>query len=591
MGELKNKIRETVNAAILLVNNKLYKEAAVKFWIAVRSSIFYHLKEEGINYASTQEALKIIVLRYGAKKISDDIIFVETIGTLSEWDEYFQISEKQIVDFANICADIISKFAHIEIYEQNEHELLKEEIERHKEDVEFAKATHYAAAMRNEKWYNLWLFWGFFITLLGVSCFLCSVSKLCCFFENWIGQFITLLGACFTLCPLIKDYSGKAVNHRRFAEAYNSIHKNCINWQSDFPDVKNIAEAKGNILIIRNSINYTNSLSPKTKTKDYVKGQQSIKSGSYVYNNASQTNSKLFRKMQNSVNSQNDISEKQNTPESIQLLKAQRVIYTIAKRWGYIDVSIAFLSIVSFICSVFFIMERQIPVISYISSIMATIIIVLISVLQKNKITIAAGIQEKLDNDIFGIPQNKILTPEYPSVEIIAGYAAKYKRDDMSNWYNKNIIDGYPHPIAVLRCQLTNLLWDKEQRKSFKTAIIILLILTIFALFLICYTKNYPFQDCMRISMIISPLIIYLIKNWIGQRGMLEDKENIVKQILSLMDRYKKENDLPTEMELRDIQNSIYNQRLQAKSTISDLWYRIRKKKTRKYIEQVFTNL
>jgi hypothetical protein len=596
MEELEKKIQEAVNAANLLIKNKLYKEAASKFWSAVRSSIFYHLNEKNIGYSSTKEALNKIVLEYDIKKISDNILFVETIGTLSEWDEYFKINEEQIIDFKNTCIKIILKFVHVEIYEKtNEYELLTEEIGRHKEDVESAMSTHYAAAMRNENSYNKLLLCGFVITLLGLSCFLCSLSNYLCFCKDWIGQSITLVGACTTLWPLIKDYSGKAVQHRQSANEYNSIFKKCNNWKSDFPNEDFIIEAKRDIHIIRNSINHINFLSPKTENIDYKRGKKNIDLGSYTYDNMiiQQNNKYSYSQLSNTkekMGKENDIAIKQNSPEAIQLLKAQRIAYTYSKRYGYIDIVIILISLTFYICYVSMSSITEFLDPYRLLLLIGVLVMLAVSKIQKTKTLIGACIQENFDNELFGLPQNKILTPAYPSIEIITDYSYKYKKDDMSDWYMEYLISKQSQPIAVLRCQLGNLIWDKEQRKAFKTVIIILSILMAVGFLIISYVNNYCFQEWLKMLILISPIITYLIKNIIGQNEMITNKDNAIEYVFSLLDRHNKENYIPTETELRDVQNNIYIQRTQVQSTISNIWYRIRKKSTQKYVERVFDN-
>jgi hypothetical protein len=287
----------------------------------------------------------------------------------------------------------------------------------------------------------------------------------------------------------------------------------------------------------------------------------------------------------------NDIAEKQNTPEAIQLLKAQRVLYTISKRYGYIDIFIVLLSLTFFMMNI--IIKPQEIYFNVFSSVsvLGVIIILFVNKLQKDKTISAAKLQEKFDNEVFGLSQNKILIPTYPSIEIITKYSNGYKKNDLSDWYMAYLIDNFPSSIAVLRCQLVNLIWDKEQRKAFKLLIVSILITSMIGFIAICYVHNYPFQTCMKLLAILSPLVVYLLKNIWGQNEMVENKNNVIDYVLSLLERYKTENYLPTEIELTNIQNNIYIQRTQIQSTISDLWYKIRKKKTEKHLKQVFDNL
>lgn len=293
MIALKDKIKDSISASGVLIQKSLYREAAAELWKAVRSAIFYHLKKENISYSSTREALKECILEFKDKDLTDEIIFLEIIGTLSEWDEYYEITKEQIEDIRSISDNIIFQLTGIIINPKVENNcfFLFDEIKRHIEDTESAASTNYAAAIRFNKNYNRFLRWGFIVTLIGLTCLV--KDFLCCSHYNVYSQLTVLLGALLTLWPLIKDYSGKSVNHRRFAEEYNNIAKHCKNWQTNFPNPgENITSAIDSVICLRERLITINNLSPATSEKDYKKGAKNIKEGSYKYavNNSKQDN-------------------------------------------------------------------------------------------------------------------------------------------------------------------------------------------------------------------------------------------------------------------------------------------------------------
>ncbi|GHS91359.1 hypothetical protein FACS1894174_05270 [Bacteroidia bacterium] len=304
MEELKQKVQENIDAAEILIGAGLNRQAASLLWSAIRYAIFFHLKENDDSFSSTKEAIKKIIVKYRDNSLSNNIVFVETIGLLCEWDEFFCLSDLQIKDLQDISIGIIVKLMPTaQINSKRKHYILLEtEIGRHLQDTEAAKATQYAAAERNEKWYKQFLRIGFIITIVGISALFYiifntgnGVFSFYCFdiTKQIMSLTITLLGAGLTLWPLVKDYSGKAVNHRRFAEEYNSVWKQCKNWQTDYPDEKNILDAKSNVHSIRERVISINNLSPATQGKDYEKGIKNRTSGSYDY---STKNNKILRK-------------------------------------------------------------------------------------------------------------------------------------------------------------------------------------------------------------------------------------------------------------------------------------------------------
>lgn len=171
------------------------------------------------------------------------------------------------------------------------YEVLLEEIKRHTEDAQFSKATQFVAANRLENKYQFFLFPGFFITILGVSSLFGCISKgvcIACLFNlsgdcDILSHIIAFLGVCITVWPLIKDYSGKAALHRRFAEQYNEITKQCLNWKTDYPPGSDSAMAKTSVLTLRDKLSIINSLSPYTTSKDYEIAKKNIENGAYIY--------------------------------------------------------------------------------------------------------------------------------------------------------------------------------------------------------------------------------------------------------------------------------------------------------------------
>jgi hypothetical protein len=293
--ELVQKVQENIDAAEILIGSGLNRQSAPLLWSAVRYSIFYYLKEKEKPFSSTQDALKKVIEDYKDSPLSNNIIFVETVGLLCEWDEYFCINDLQIKDLQDISIEIITNLMPaLQINNKRmRYILFEKEISRHLQDTEAAKATHFAAATRNEKWYKWFLRIGFIISIVGVSawfyvvfstnhCVLFSFSRFDITMQI-LSLIVTLFGSGLTLWPLIKDYSGKAVTHRRFAEEYNSVSKKCRNWQTDYPDEKNILDVKNYVLSIRDKIISINNLSPATSERDYEKGKKSRESGSYDY--------------------------------------------------------------------------------------------------------------------------------------------------------------------------------------------------------------------------------------------------------------------------------------------------------------------
>ena len=94
---------ETILAADKLIASKLYRQATVLLWQAVRESIFGWLEMKQIDFASTREALVLSISHDELVDISDQIIFIYIIGTMAEWNESFQIKPDQTLEFRKNC--------------------------------------------------------------------------------------------------------------------------------------------------------------------------------------------------------------------------------------------------------------------------------------------------------------------------------------------------------------------------------------------------------------------------------------------------------------------------------------------------------
>jgi len=295
MDELREKIQDNLDGANILMGSGLYKQAAPLLWNAVRSAVFLHLNEKEESFSSTKEALvKIVKMYQGDSSLCDNIIFIETVSLLCEWDEYFSISDSQIKRLKDSCTDVVAFFTSTTpLYNQQTlYHIYKEEIERHLEDSGAAKSTQYAAATRNEKYYDLMVTISFILTLIGVSAFLYTFLNMECLSKYSIlgGQFLTLLAAGVSLWSLIQNFQAKADAHRRCAEEYNKIWKKCTNWKTDFPNGENISDLKNHVLSIRDSIHTANYFSLATKRKDYLLGKKDRERGSYIYSSVKTKN-------------------------------------------------------------------------------------------------------------------------------------------------------------------------------------------------------------------------------------------------------------------------------------------------------------
>jgi hypothetical protein len=164
------------------------------------------------------------------------------------------------------------------------------------------------------------------------------------------------------------------------------------------------------------------------------------------------------------------IAARQNTSWSLQLLAAQRQLYTEAKRWRRLRAwSVAAVAIVGVAATLF-----APELLRFVGAVGAALALVqwLAGIVEKQRSKSAANVQEQFDTIVLGLPWNPVLAAKGDAEDVIAA-AARHQGDraTLANWYS--IPAGVPHPLDVLLCQRTNLRWDAALRRAYANTIVI----------------------------------------------------------------------------------------------------------------------
>ena len=106
-----DRINQKIESAECLIKQEFYLDAVSLYWQASRDSVFFWLMKQGINFSSTNDALRHAILNVD-DELREKIIQSEIIGTLAEWDEFFSISKEQVFDFKNTCILIINSLGY-----------------------------------------------------------------------------------------------------------------------------------------------------------------------------------------------------------------------------------------------------------------------------------------------------------------------------------------------------------------------------------------------------------------------------------------------------------------------------------------------
>ncbi len=257
----------------------------------------------------------------------------------------------------------------------------------------------------------------------------------------------------------------------------------------------------------------------------------------------------------------NTIKVNQELPQNMQLLKAQRVIYANAKkiyRWQ-LTTTIAIVVILNFL-KLFQQDISKIDLTPYITLVSVTITIVdllfLTGYLSKYK-TNGAKAQELFDCHIFNMEWNETNTGDKPENWVIEKAEKKYvynPKAPLTNWYHIDL-DGLSHEEAILRCQETNLEYDRKLRYHFKNDCTIACLFVVIGSFIVATFVNASLQGYLTNFIAPSlPLVVILIKLILDNHKAVKSLEEVRKAARKLRIGGSK----PSMQQLRQVQDKLY---------------------------------
>jgi hypothetical protein len=232
----------------------------------------------------------------------------------------------------------------------------------------------------------------------------------------------------------------------------------------------------------------------------------------------------------------NDITTRQNNPNLIEFLKAQRIAYSQCKKFQIFDV-------VSVVIAILFpLLTLKYP--DYQNAINAfgvlwTASYLLTEIYRKNKTTQGAIIQEQFDTELYNIKWNEVLCKDKVNIDTIKGLASKYSRNDLQNWYSTKIDNSLPKEISILLCQRINFSWEVSQRQKFVTFLSVIAILYYGIYIVIGFKNNVGFFDLLVMLSPSISFLVYSVLNVISLRSHVKSKNETLKFIDKELNNYK----------------------------------------------------
>jgi hypothetical protein len=249
---------------------------------------------------------------------------------------------------------------------------------------------------------------------------------------------------------------------------------------------------------------------------------------------------------------------KQNGQQELQLLIAQRLEHSAAKRLVWVGYGLSiFLASVSAL--MLLVIDDEIT--TALSAMLAVIAIFTDNILQyftMKHTEKAASIQQTFDVRVFGLPLEYGVLNNNEVGYAIAGNVTS-DTESVKNWYSD--YSALPPLHEILCCQSENIRWDDKLRRRFRKMAVVLWIIIIFAVLVVALLLRYNVAKMLSMLTWILPLLQVLI---LSLRSLTENIE-IIREAQALATNATnligKISDAEFEKLLIEIQLRIFNHR------------------------------
>lgn len=257
----------------------------------------------------------------------------------------------------------------------------------------------------------------------------------------------------------------------------------------------------------------------------------------------------------------NNIKLNQELPQNMQLLKAQRVVYATAKKIYRLQltITIGIVVILNFVKLIpkDFIKIELTPYIALISVTITLIDLLFLSDYLSKFKTNGAKVQELFDCNVYNMEWNETNSGDKPENWVIEEAQKKYidnPKAPLMNWYHIDLND-LSQEDAILRCQETNLEYDRKLRYHFKNDCIIMCLFIVLSSFSVATAVNASLQGYLTNFIAPSlPLIVILIKLILENHKAVKSLEEVRKAAKKLSNA----GSTPLMKQLRQVQDKLY---------------------------------
>lgn len=290
--------------------------------------------------------------------------------------------------------------------------------------------------------------------------------------------------------------------------------------------------------------------------------------------------------MTSDTSSPNNIGEIQNSAPMIKLLRARRRVYAHVKGLQRTYFLITFLlPIASLIAAFNF--DKAKAVLSLAALIIGALDAMFFDPWRKQKIKMAARLQEEFDCKVLDMPWNKFTAGQRVSPEDVDDYGRNPLKADaereLQDWYPSDARE-LPLHLARLVCQRTNLWYDSKLRRTYRTSLWIITALYFVALLL--FGLHLQLGDFILAVLVpFGPFFTWIVREHHRQTDTIALVDRLSGEIEGSIDRLSNpESREDAQARARELQDAIFAHRASS-PLVSDVVYKCKRKTLEKQMQ------
>lgn len=275
----------------------------------------------------------------------------------------------------------------------------------------------------------------------------------------------------------------------------------------------------------------------------------------------------------------NNIGELQNSAPMIKILRARRRVYAHVKglQRAYFLITLL-LPVVSLVVAINF--DKAKAGLSLAALIIGALDAMFFDPWRKQKIKMAARLQEEFDCNVLDMAWNKFTAGQRVSPEDVDDYG----RNPLKANAEKQLQDWYPSDacklplhLARLVCQRTNLWYDSKLRRTYRTGLWIITMLYFVALLL--FGLDLPLSDFILAVLVpFGPFFTWIVREHHRQTDTITLVERLSGEIEGSIDRLSNpDSQEDAQARARELQDAIFAHRASS-PLVSDLVYKYKRK-------------